>query len=100
MSESSLLLQGATLLTMDSAARVHRGGDLLVRDGRIAAVGRNIEAVEGAERIDLSGCVLMPGLIQAPYPPWPDLLSRSGGGPAIAAMATRADLAARGGSRG
>jgi cytosine/adenosine deaminase-related metal-dependent hydrolase len=65
MIESSLLLEGATVLTMDGVATVHRGGDLLVQGGRITAVARSIEVDEGTERIDLSGCILMPGLIQA-----------------------------------
>ncbi len=65
MTESPLLLEGATILTMDAAATVHRGGQLLVKDGRITGVGKTVDVDETTERIDLSGCVLMPGLIQA-----------------------------------
>ena len=38
---------------------------LLVRDGRIAQVGPNVEAPAGAERIVLSGMTVTPGLIDA-----------------------------------
>ncbi|MCK6452470.1 MAG: hypothetical protein L6R19_16720 [Alphaproteobacteria bacterium] len=43
---------------------------MLVREGRIAAVlasGDVLPSVEAAERIDLEGQVLMPGLVNAHY---------------------------------
>jgi 5-methylthioadenosine/S-adenosylhomocysteine deaminase len=64
MTSSPVLLEGATILTMDDVATVHRGGQLFVKDGRIASVGKAIDLDETTERIDLSGCILMPGLIQ------------------------------------
>ncbi|MGH7447117.1 MAG: amidohydrolase family protein, partial [Longimicrobiales bacterium] len=36
---------------------------ILVRDGRIAEVGRNVNVPADAERIDLSGWTVMPGFI-------------------------------------
>lgn len=39
------------------------GATVLVRDGRIAAVGRELEVPAGAERIDASGQVVTPGFI-------------------------------------
>jgi cytosine/adenosine deaminase-related metal-dependent hydrolase len=57
-----LLIRGATILSMDPQVGTLDAGDILVRDGRIAAVGRRIEAadtqvVEGAGRIALPGFV-------------------------------------------
>lgn len=37
-------------------------GDLLIQDGKIAALGENL-STEGAECIDLAGCSIMPGII-------------------------------------
>jgi cytosine/adenosine deaminase-related metal-dependent hydrolase len=57
-----LVVSGGTVVTMDAARSVVRG-DVLVEDGKIAAVGK-IDA-KGATRIDASGCVVLPGLVQA-----------------------------------
>jgi Tol biopolymer transport system component/imidazolonepropionase-like amidohydrolase len=57
----TLVLRGARLITVDHAGIVERG-DVVVRDGRIACVGRC--DVTGADRtIDLTGKVIIPGLI-------------------------------------
>jgi dihydroorotase len=37
--------------------------DVLVRDGRIAALGTDLEAPEGTEVIDVEGCIVLPGLV-------------------------------------
>lgn len=42
---------------------VQRDVTIIVRDGRIAQVGRGLAAPEGAEVIDLSGHTVLPGLI-------------------------------------
>ncbi len=39
--------------------------DLLVRDGRIAAIGAGIVAPPGVESIDGGGALLLPGLVEA-----------------------------------
>lgn len=56
----SLLLRGGLLVTQDAHRRI-LPGDVLVRDGRIAAVGQ----VDGSadEIIDCRGCAVIPGLI-------------------------------------
>jgi dihydroorotase len=38
-------------------------GDLLLRDGKVAALGRGLGVPDGAEVVDVSGCVVSPGLI-------------------------------------
>jgi 5-methylthioadenosine/S-adenosylhomocysteine deaminase len=60
----TLLLRGGTLLTLDAAATVLPGADLLVREGRIAAVGAVGPPPAGARVLDAAGCLVLPGLIQ------------------------------------
>jgi predicted amidohydrolase YtcJ len=50
--------------------RVISRADVLVRDGRIAAVGTDIAIPEGAQVIDGSGKTLLPGLIDAHAHVW------------------------------
>jgi len=58
----SVLVRGATLWTSGPEG-VIEGGDLLVEDGRIRAVGRALEAPAGARVIDAAGRHVTPGLI-------------------------------------
>jgi imidazolonepropionase-like amidohydrolase len=44
---------------------VIEGGTILLRDGKIAAVGKNVAVPAGAERIDAAGKVVTAGLIDA-----------------------------------
>src|SRR5687767_11672719 len=39
------------------------GGTVIIRDGRIAAVGRNVAVPDGAQRIDATGKWVTPGII-------------------------------------
>lgn len=57
------LIQGATLLTLDAERRVFEG-DVLLRDGRIEAVGKRLKAPAKAKRIDARGKHLLPGFVQ------------------------------------
>src|SRR2546423_2880929 len=56
---SSLLIQNGTIV--DPSQKAQRKADLLVRDGRIAAVGTNLGKAD--EVVDASGCFVTPGLI-------------------------------------
>jgi imidazolonepropionase-like amidohydrolase len=56
----TLLLSGATVHTV--TGETLSPGDVLIRDGKIAAVDKTI-AAEGATRVDLKGQHLYPGLI-------------------------------------
>lgn len=56
----NVLLKNATILTISGDDIPN--GSILIRDGRIAAVGANVEAPAGIESIDLSGCTVMPGV--------------------------------------
>lgn len=58
-----LVLRGGTLVTCDAGNRV-LAGDLLVRDGRIAALG-DVKPAPGARTVDVTGCLVLPGFVQA-----------------------------------
>ena len=60
----TVLLRNATLWTQDEQG-VLEGADLLMRDGRIVAVGTGIDAPEGAVVIDATGRHVTPGIIDA-----------------------------------
>ncbi|MDZ5111343.1 amidohydrolase family protein [Pseudomonas putida] len=51
-------------MTMDPALGDIDQGDVLVRDGRIVAVGRNLQAPD-ARRIDARGQIVLPGFVDA-----------------------------------
>jgi imidazolonepropionase-like amidohydrolase len=57
------LLSGATVHPVSADAIA--GGAVLIRDGRIAAVGTEIAAPDGATVVDLKGAHVWPGLIDA-----------------------------------
>src|ERR1700745_2654058 len=57
----SLLIKGGTLITSDANDSVV-AGDLLVRDGRIVAVGEVAESAD--EVIDARDCAVVPGFVQ------------------------------------
>jgi imidazolonepropionase-like amidohydrolase len=60
----ALLIRGATLWTNTDEGVVGRG-DVLVRRGRIAGVGRDLAVPAGAQVIEAAGLHLTPGLIDA-----------------------------------
>jgi cytosine/adenosine deaminase-related metal-dependent hydrolase len=58
------LLRGGTVISMDAAVGDFRRGDVLIEDGRIAAVAAEVEVEVGdCEVIDTTGMIVMPGLI-------------------------------------
>ena len=61
---SPLVLAGGTLLTMDARATVLPATHLTVVEGRIHALGQLAEAPPGARVLDVSGCFVLPGLVQ------------------------------------
>ncbi len=60
--QPTVLFRGATLWTCDEAG-VMESGDLLIRDGVIVAVDRQLEAPPGCQIIDVRGKHITPGLI-------------------------------------
>jgi cytosine/adenosine deaminase-related metal-dependent hydrolase len=69
-----LLIRNAYILTMDAALGDVAGGDLHVRDGVIAAVGRGLESPAGAEILDGTGMLALPGLVETHWHVWTTLL--------------------------
>ena len=56
-----LLIRGADILTV-TQGRI-RQGSILVKDGKIEAVGKSIDVPEGAEILDASGKTICPGFV-------------------------------------
>ena len=57
------MIQNATILTV--ANGTIENGSVLIRDGKIAEVGRNVTVPRGAKVIDATGKFVMPGIIDA-----------------------------------
>jgi len=57
----TILIQNATILTITHGNIEH--GSILIRDGKIAAVGTDLKAPDGATVIDAGGQFVMPGII-------------------------------------
>ena len=69
-----LLLRGGTVVTVDPSIGTLLDADVLVRDGRIAEVGRGLAASGGdAETIDASQMIVMPGLVETHWHMWSSL---------------------------
>ncbi|MEE2900178.1 MAG: amidohydrolase family protein [Gemmatimonadota bacterium] len=57
------VIRNATILTVTNGTI--EGGSILIRDGRIAEVGRDVSVPSGAHVIDAEGQFVMPGIIDA-----------------------------------
>nr|WP_200882130.1 amidohydrolase family protein [Nocardia brasiliensis] len=64
------VLRGGTVLTMDPARTVLDGHDVLVVDGRIAAVGVGLVVPDGTDEIDARGGIVMPGMVNTHRHMW------------------------------
>lgn len=63
------LIRGGIVVSMDPAIGELRRGDVLVEGEHIQAVAERIDA-PGAEVIDASGCIVLPGLVNAHQHTW------------------------------
>jgi 5-methylthioadenosine/S-adenosylhomocysteine deaminase len=63
------LIKSGMVVTMDERVPDLRQGDVLVEDGRIAAIAAEIDAAD-AEVIDAAQCIVMPGLVNAHLHTW------------------------------
>lgn len=70
------LIRDATVLTMDPAAGTLTPGDVLLDGSRIGAVGRSLPA-DGAEIVDATGMICMPGLVDTHRHLWGSILRGS-----------------------
>src|SRR6185503_9769070 len=66
---SRQLIQNATIISMDPKIGVVDGGDILVDDGKIVEVGKNISA-GAAQIVDARDMIVTPGLVNAHIHTW------------------------------
>jgi cytosine/adenosine deaminase-related metal-dependent hydrolase len=66
---TTTLIRGADVLTMDPKHGEMTGTDVLIRNGKIAAIGKGLSAGD-AETIDGSGLILMPGMVDGHRHVW------------------------------
>ena len=85
----TVFIQNATVLTVTHGNIEH--GSILIRDGKIAAVGADLKAPEGAAIIDATGQYVMPGIIDCHSHIAVDG-SVNEAGPAVSSMANIADV--------
>jgi cytosine/adenosine deaminase-related metal-dependent hydrolase len=63
------LIRGATVITMDRQGDLAQG-DVLVSGDCIEAIAPQVAAPAGAEVLDASGCIVIPGLVNAHMHTW------------------------------
>jgi cytosine/adenosine deaminase-related metal-dependent hydrolase len=64
MIAETLIIDGCSIATVDDLDQEYASGHLVIRNGRIDVVGDGpAPAVDGARRVDGSGCLATPGLI-------------------------------------
>jgi 5-methylthioadenosine/S-adenosylhomocysteine deaminase len=63
------VIRNGAVVTLDAALGDIAGGDVLIEDERILEVGRNL-ALDGAQVIDASSMVVMPGLVNSHIHTW------------------------------
>ncbi|MGA7625578.1 MAG: amidohydrolase family protein [Candidatus Acidiferrales bacterium] len=86
---NAILIRNATVLTVTHGNIEH--GSILIRDGRIAAVGTDVKAPEDAAVIDATGQYVIPGIIDCHSHIAIDG-SVNEAGPAVSSMANIADV--------
>src|SRR2546423_14589066 len=69
MSSQRLLIRNGFVVSMDPEVGEIPNGDVLVEDGKIAEIGRGLEASE-AEQIDATGMIVMPGFVDTHRHTW------------------------------
>ena len=73
MANGKTLIRGAYVLTMDEALGTIRDGDVRIEGDRITAVGRGL-AADGAEVIDGTDCIVLPGFVDTHRHMWGAML--------------------------
>ncbi|MBI1951760.1 MAG: amidohydrolase, partial [Acidobacteria bacterium] len=78
---STTLIRGGTLLTVTHGTI--ENGDILIKDGTIAAIGHKLEAPRGARVLSAAGRYVMPGIVDSHSHmgvyPWPGVDANSDG---------------------
>jgi 5-methylthioadenosine/S-adenosylhomocysteine deaminase len=76
----TLLIAGGDVHTVDAHDTVHPGGWILVEGSKIADTGPASSEPDADNRIDASGCVVVPGFINTHQHPWYCLFKGLGSG--------------------
>jgi 5-methylthioadenosine/S-adenosylhomocysteine deaminase len=77
----TLLIGGGEVHTVNAEGTVHPGGWVLVEGSKIAGVGGpGLEPAGADERIDASGCIVVPGFVNTHQHPWYCLFKGLGSG--------------------
>ena len=71
---SRMLIKGGCVVTMDARLGELPQGDVLVENGRIAAIAPKLPVPDGGEVIDAAGMIVMPGLINGHAHTWQSAL--------------------------
>ena len=77
--DARILLQGATVVTVDPAIGDFDEGDVLIRGKRIEAVGADLSAAAADGRaivIEMGGMIVMPGIIDGHRHCWQNQFRR------------------------
>jgi 5-methylthioadenosine/S-adenosylhomocysteine deaminase len=74
-----VVLTGGAVLTMDPALGDFERADVHIADGRIAAVGPDLN-VPGVSTVDVSGSIVLPGFVETHWHMWNTPLRGSPGG--------------------
>jgi len=69
-----MLITGGCVVTMDAQLGELPQGDVLIENGRIAAIAPRLDRPEGAEVIDAAGMIVMPGLVNGHLHTWQSAL--------------------------
>ncbi|MFH8381835.1 amidohydrolase family protein [Kitasatospora sp. NPDC018058] len=77
MTTPRILVRGGWIVTMDAQNREFPTGDVLIEDGRIAAVAADLAPAADASVIDASGTFVLPGLVDAHRHTWQTGLRQS-----------------------
>ncbi len=72
------LIRGGTVLSMDPSVGDFSIGDVLIEGDRIVKVGPGLDGGEGAEVIDATGMIVMPGFVDTHRHIWEGLLRNIG----------------------
>ena len=70
-----MLIKDATIISMDGKVGNLPRGDILIADGVIAAIGKNLQA-DGAEVIDAAQMIAIPGMVDTHRHAWEGQLRR------------------------
>ncbi len=63
VARGSILIRGGTVLTVTAGTLA--GNDILVKDGKIVSIGKNLPAPQGISIVDATGMYVMPGIVDS-----------------------------------